>query len=203
MRYLWLLLLCASCSVGTVKLLPGRAAVQSPKAQISLAPRIVSAQSMAQPDLAITTPSVILLPAGVWLEWQPSPDDGVAGYNIYYGLAPHQYQWMTPAYTNLTIEITNIDIGREYWFAATCYDFYGTESDFSDELDLVIPQKLGLFFDQPGDTLWASYNLIDWFPRQARLTNNMWRVEMQSGVNLEFYRTSTTYATPSAGPSTN
>ena len=72
-------------------------------------------------------------PAQVSLAWDRSPDVGVTGYHIYYGIGSRQY-------TNKTTfgNVTNVTVmlparGTTFFFAATAYNGTGLESDFSNE----------------------------------------------------------------------
>jgi hypothetical protein len=78
----------------------------------------------------------------ITLAWTPSPDDSVAGYKLYYGLQSGQY--------TTCVDVGDVDsatfsvpvAGATYYLAATTYDMYGNESDFSDEI-IINPQTSG------------------------------------------------------------
>ena len=76
---------------------------------------------------------IALLADNVSLIWDPSPDENVAGYRIYYGVASRTYTNVVDVgYVTNTI-ITNLTINVTYYFAATAYNILGMESDYSDE----------------------------------------------------------------------
>jgi hypothetical protein len=73
------------------------------------------------------------------LAWDPSSDSGIAGYNVYYGVASRTYTNMISVGTNTVATISNLVEGVTYYFAATTYDINGLESDFSDEISYTVP----------------------------------------------------------------
>ena len=77
-------------------------------------------------------------PALVQLAWDASPSVEVTGYYIYYGCGSRQYTNKVDAGPALTVEVTNLVRGAEYFFAATAYTETGLESDFSEEVSCVI-----------------------------------------------------------------
>lgn len=65
----------------------------------------------------------------VSLSWNPSPDAGVSGYRIYYGVDSHKYGEMIDVGNVTNAVITVPDGPGTYYFAATSYDYAGNESD--------------------------------------------------------------------------
>src|SRR5882762_8312917 len=76
-------------------------------------------------------------PASVKLAWDPSVTPGVTGYNIYYGTNSHNYTASIPAGNATSVTISSLVVGTTYYFAATAYDSFGIESDFSVETNYV------------------------------------------------------------------
>jgi hypothetical protein len=76
---------------------------------------------------------------GVTLAWNPSPDAGVAGYNIYYGAGSGTYTNMIDAGNVTNAAISGLTTGATYYFAATTYDSTGRESGYSNEASYVVP----------------------------------------------------------------
>ena len=64
-----------------------------------------------------------------------SPLDDLAGYRLYYGRASRQYGNAVGVSKNYTeAEIDGLDDGT--WFVAvTAYDYFGNESDYSNEIN--------------------------------------------------------------------
>jgi hypothetical protein len=83
------------------------------------------------------------IPAGqsVKLAWIPSADADVMGYNIYYGVASHTYLNKVNVGNVTNASISGLITGVTYFFSATAYDNLGQESDFSDEVSYLIPNK--------------------------------------------------------------
>jgi len=77
--------------------------------------------------------------ANVTLAWDKSIDPRVVGYNIYEGGVTHSYTNLVNAGDNNSITISNLIVGRVYFFAATCYYITGLESQFSTEISYTVP----------------------------------------------------------------
>ncbi len=75
----------------------------------------------------------------VTLAWDPSPDDSVAGYNAYYGVASRSYTNLIDVGDATRATIPGLIEGTTYFFAVTAYNFLGLESVFSDELSYTVP----------------------------------------------------------------
>ena len=71
--------------------------------------------------------------SNVTLAWDPSVSPNVAGYNIYYGAASHNYTNTVSVGTATSVTISELIDNTTYYFAATAYDTNGIESDFSVE----------------------------------------------------------------------
>jgi len=74
----------------------------------------------------------------VMLAWDRCTDSCVAGYNVYYGVASGVYtnKICTGTLTNTTI--SNLIVGRTYYFVATSYTALGLESPFSSEVAVTV-----------------------------------------------------------------
>lgn len=77
--------------------------------------------------------------ASVKLEWTPTPDASVAGYNIYYGGASRAYTNQINAANNTNGSVYGLVCGETYYFAVTAYDASGVESDYSGEAVYIVP----------------------------------------------------------------
>jgi len=83
-------------------------------------------------------------PPRVLVEWDPVPPEtnawkNVVGYKIYYGTNSRIYQVVVDAGTATNLITTNHLRGFTYYFAATGYNVYSNESEFSEEAILAIP----------------------------------------------------------------
>lgn len=82
-----------------------------------------------------TTPT-----ASVTLAWNPSPDQTVTGYRLYYGVEPEQYtNSIVVVGNNTSCTVTGLVFGVTYYFATTAYDSNGMESEFSNEVSYTVP----------------------------------------------------------------
>lgn len=71
------------------------------------------------------------LAAGVRITFNPSPDDRVVGYNLYYGFSEN-FDQTIDLKTETQYYFSDLQAGKTYYFAATAYDNYGNESGFSN-----------------------------------------------------------------------
>jgi hypothetical protein len=72
---------------------------------------------------------------GVTLAWDANTQPGIAGYKIYYGTGTGSGNYnVTVNVGNVTTTSVQVTTGILVCFAATCYDNYGTESGFSNEV---------------------------------------------------------------------
>jgi hypothetical protein len=73
-------------------------------------------------------------PAQVTLAWDANNEPQLAGYKVYHGFVSKSYQLGTNVGNLTSFTFTGVEPGRTYYFAATAYDNYGNESDFSNEV---------------------------------------------------------------------
>jgi hypothetical protein len=79
--------------------------------------------------------SLPALAASVTLQWDPSPDAGIAKYVLHRGTASRVYDWITSVpISSTSVIVTNLVAGQIYYFSATAFDTNGVESDFSNEI---------------------------------------------------------------------
>src|SRR6478672_5785366 len=71
--------------------------------------------------------------ASVTLTWQANPEFDIAGYRLYYGIAPSAYTQLVNAGPVTTATAPNLSTGITYFFAVKAYDLSGFESAFSTE----------------------------------------------------------------------
>ena len=68
-----------------------------------------------------------------------SPLTTLAGYNIYYGTTPGDYSGVVDAGNSTSYQVTSLNRGQTYYFTVTAYDYSGSESDYSNEVEKFIP----------------------------------------------------------------
>lgn len=84
--------------------------------------------------------TVANLPAAtVTLAWNPSPDQTVTGYHLYYGVASRSYTNKVTVANVTMASVTGLQPGITYYFAATAFNAANTESDYSNEVSYSIP----------------------------------------------------------------
>ena len=72
----------------------------------------------------------------VTLEWDRSPDRGVAEYILYYGLRSEVYAESILAEGRTAVTLEGLRPGRRYFFAVSAVNFAGMESELSEEVDI-------------------------------------------------------------------
>ena len=70
----------------------------------------------------------------VTLAWDPNSESDLAGYKVYYGTSTRNYAVSYDAGKVTSYTISSLQEGSTFYFAATAYDSYGNESDFSEEV---------------------------------------------------------------------
>lgn len=79
----------------------------------------------------------------VTLAWDASPSSPavtITNYTVYYGPSSRNYTNVVLAGTNLTAVVQGLSAVTTYYFAATCNDATGLESDFSTEISYTTPR---------------------------------------------------------------
>jgi len=67
-----------------------------------------------------------------------TPLTDLAGYKLYYGTKPGQYDQVLTVGSFTTAEIDGLYPGTTYYLAVTAYDIFGNESDFSNEINYTV-----------------------------------------------------------------
>jgi len=93
--------------------------------------------------LLALSPLTTFAAPSITLAWDPSPDASVVGYKVYWGAATRNYTNSLSAGSATTLTVSNLVVGRTYYFAATAYDTNGIESDYSVEASgsVVLPNQ--------------------------------------------------------------
>lgn len=153
----------------------------------------LSRQSRESPLVTITpsSPNVALVNF-ITIAWD-EPDPDVVAYNVYYSdTAPGVYDHVQNS-TSTSCIISNFPTGATWHFAVTALDAAGNESDPSTAVDYTMPPMLDMTFQFPqaatNVSVQSSTDLIAWQPRDARArSNGVWRVDINAGLPMEFYR---------------
>lgn len=77
--------------------------------------------------------------AGAMVSWAENSESDLAGYRVYYGTASRDYESSLDAGDFTSVEIDDLTPGTTYYIAVTAYDTSGSESDFSEEVQVAIP----------------------------------------------------------------
>ena len=84
------------------------------------------------------------------LQWDPSPDSSVAGYNVYVGTEPGRYSTTVNVGNELRFVLPDAQPGRQYYFAVAAYTSANIVGPLSAEVSGRVDASLLLF--NPGDT---------------------------------------------------
>ena len=90
-------------------------------------------------SLTVFTPFGGFAAQSVMLAWDQSPETNIAGYYVHYGLASRTYTNAVSAGTATSVTVFGLEEGTTYYFAATCYNDLGLESDYSNEVSYTVP----------------------------------------------------------------
>src|SRR5262245_21964494 len=76
--------------------------------------------------------------ASLNLAWDASTSSNAVGYRIYYGSVSGNYTNSISAGNATNATVSGLVAGTRYYFAATAYDSFGVESDYSVETNYAI-----------------------------------------------------------------
>lgn len=76
------------------------------------------------------------------LKWTAEVNPEIKGYNIYYGKTSGQYTRQRTLNLLNEYRLEGLNNGEVYYFAVTSYDLANKESDYSDEVAIIINQPL-------------------------------------------------------------
>jgi hypothetical protein len=71
--------------------------------------------------------------------WNRNTEGDLAGYWVYYGTSPSNYDHLVGVSTTPSIDITGLEAGKTYYFAVTARDTSGNQSGFSQQVSVTIP----------------------------------------------------------------
>ena len=77
--------------------------------------------------------------ATVTLAWDSNDEPDLAGYRIHYGPTSNNYKYSVDVGKVTSCTISGLVEGKTYYFAATAYDTHMNESEFSSEIDYLVP----------------------------------------------------------------
>lgn len=81
-------------------------------------------------------------PGYVDLRWDMSDESELAGYNLYYGKTSGRYTRRRSVGKVGSYRLEGLNNGEVYYFAITAYDGLSRESDYSDEVGIIINEPL-------------------------------------------------------------
>lgn len=76
------------------------------------------------------------------LRWDIGDDEDLSGYNIYYGKTSGHYSRRKAVAKVNSYRIDSLNNGEAYYFAITAYDNLGRESDYSNEVGIIVNEPL-------------------------------------------------------------
>lgn len=78
--------------------------------------------------------SVPLAGKSVTLSWDPVDDADLRTYRIHWGTASQHYEFFADVGTTTTYTLVGLQDDVKYYFVVTAIDFWGNESEFSNEV---------------------------------------------------------------------
>ena len=75
------------------------------------------------------------------LAWDSNAEPDVSGYKVYYGEQSQNYEHAVDVGSSTSCVISGLTPGHTYYFTATAYDIHGNESNFSVELEYLVPEQ--------------------------------------------------------------
>jgi hypothetical protein len=96
--------------------------------------------------IAVLAASLIVSPgtvsaALVTIGWNNNTDPDLAGYKVYCGTAPGEYDYILNVGLKNQVYVHGLEEDTHYYFAITAYDESGNESPFSREVQATIPHE--------------------------------------------------------------
>jgi hypothetical protein len=95
--------------------------------------------------------------AQVTIAWDANAEPEVAGYKLHYGTSSGQYPSLSDVGGQTACTLAGLQAGVAYFFAATAYDTYGSQSSYSQEVTFTVPSvaqdKSATYDLAPGWTL--------------------------------------------------
>jgi hypothetical protein len=75
----------------------------------------------------------------ITISWNANSDENLNGYRVHYGTQSRDYEYIQDVGNITRYVISDLEEGETYYFAATAYDLYGNESDYSQEVSYTVP----------------------------------------------------------------
>lgn len=76
--------------------------------------------------------------ADIWIIWDPNNEPDIAGYKVYFGKKSRVYENSINVGNVTSYNLRNLNLDTIYFFAVTAYDTNGLESDYSEEIGVMI-----------------------------------------------------------------
>lgn len=117
---------------------------------------------------------LLLLPvtvhgADVICTWQPNMETDLRGYKVYYGIESRNYEHIVFVDRLFQhCEVSGLTAGRRYYFTVTAIDWAGNESEFSDEVNIVLRADLKYKVDLNGDGRESAADLVQFLLNYQR-----------------------------------
>lgn len=126
--------------------------------------------------------------SSVTLSWDPNTENDLNGYKIYYGTASRNYDNIIDVGSVTSYRVRNLETGRRYFLAVTAYDFSGNESEFSEEVDVVLENTSDDTSSNKLNTLMPSvYNYPNPFRVDKENTKIRYELTQSSSVTIEVF----------------
>ncbi len=97
------------------------------------------------PPLSLLRPTGLKVNTGagyVDLKWDSAREASRVGYNLYYGKTSGQYSRRRTVGDVNGYRLDGLNTGETYYFAVTAYDAFNRESDYSNEVGIIVGEPL-------------------------------------------------------------
>jgi hypothetical protein len=110
----------------------------------NLKPARVAGVLLLSSFLAVLGPVPALAGQSVNVTWQPNTNNGVVGYNVYYGTKSQVYTNKLSVGNLTATNVSGLVPGATYYFAATSFGASNQESAYSQEISYAVPAMVVL-----------------------------------------------------------
>ncbi len=121
----------------------------------------------------------------VSVSWDSNSENDLAGYCIYYGTESKYYDHIKDVGMTVSIQINNLTENVRYYFVLTAYDSSGNESDFSEEISIMLETDSSEKSESSEKTLQIVYNFPNPFQLNVQQTQIRYFIAAETPVTIK------------------
>ena len=88
--------------------------------------------------ITIALITTVVQTGSVTVTWDDNTEPDLFVYRVYYGLESRNYIWVVDVGLKTEWNLDHLQSGIKHYFAVTAYDNSFNESDYSDEVSLIV-----------------------------------------------------------------